>query len=365
MENKNLRLHKKTYRELADQSDLGLSGGSATLNEKTIQTLLHKPTPYTNDEVCQILLLDGDKMAGGVNTFTTRLKIGNEVKEIQSGSHLYVDEEYRKMDAGADLFMEFTFLHPSQSCLVGGISRMALKMYKALKYAVFEFPRLIFLRKSRSVVQSVLKTESVIINPIIWLADAGLALHRGLLSLQTVKLRKQYTVVEETEAPKEVEDIVLNDDATYMEVHDRSWFEWALRYTFSEDKRNQKRLFTIRKDGEIEAFFLTKMEFFEQASSRGFKNVYLGSVMEWGVKKGALLKESDVYLLALNSFPKECDGIQVASPNVDTVRRLKKHMFVGVGNANMAAKLGDRKFKEYNDINLWRVRLAAGDTIVD
>lgn len=365
MEENNVSLCLRKYKEIAEYIDTASVDYGTALNGKTVETLLHKPTGYKPEEVCQVLIKDGQNVVGGVNCFTTRLSMDGEVSEIQSGSHLYVEEEYRKLDVGADLFMKFTFLHPSQCCLTGGISQMALKMYKVLKYAVFEIPRLIYLRKSRSVVQAILKSESPILSPIIAVADLCLALHRELTNLLTVNLRKKYKVYTEKEVPDEVEAIVIGDNSRYMEVHDKKWFEWALKYSFSEDDRNQKKLYSIRRNGHIEAFFLVKMEFFAQASSRGFKNVYLGSIMEWGIAKDSQLKESDLYLLALKYFPKNCDGIQVASSNPETVKRLKKYLFVGVGQSNMAARLAGKKLKEYNDINQWRIRLAAGDTIVD
>ena len=359
MKEKSILLVKRKYEEISR----GIN--SVGLNAVTIKTLLNKPTGYDPEEICQILVKDSSKTVGGVRCFTTRVCIDGEVKEIQSGSNLYVDEEYRKLDVGADLFMSFTFLHPSKCCLTGGISKMALKMYKALKYAIFETPRLIYLRKSRSVVHAVLKTESPMVTPLIWLTDGFLVIHRFIMALFTMGLIRKYIIRKESIVPDEVEQIAMCDGSRYYEVHDKKWFEWALKYSFSDDPRNKKKLYTVRKDGKIEAFFLTKMEFFEQASSRGFKNVLLGSVMEWGISNESRLQESDLYLMSLKCFPTDCDGIQIASANPKTIGRLKKYLFVGVGQSNMAVKLAGKKLKEYNDINQWRIRLAAGDTIVD
>ena len=355
MGEKKISICQVRYKELSE----------TTLNKKIAETLINKPSGYNPDEVCQVLVKDGEKVAGGVNCFTTRISIDGDESVVQSGSHLYVEEEYRKLDVGADLFMNFTFLHSSQICLTGGISQMALKMYKALKYAVFEFPRLIYLRKSRSVIHALLKTESPLVAPLIWISDCCLAIHRYMIAICTMRLRNFFTIQEETSVPDEVEKISMGDDSRFFEVHDKKWYEWALKYSFCDDPRNKKKLYSVKRNGKIEAFFLTKVEFFKQASSRGFKNVYLGSIMEWGIAKGSSLNESDLYLLALKHFPQNCDGIQVASSNPKTVKRLKKYLFVGVGQSNMAAKLGSRKLKEYNDIFQWRIRLAAGDTIVD
>ena len=365
MSENTLRIIHRLYKDLTQREPIAFCPAVSLLNKASEQALLNKPTGFNPDEVCQILVIDSDKVVGGVNTFTTRVKVDEDIRVIQSGSHLFVNEKYRKSEIGADLFMDFTFLHSSQSCLTGGISQMAIKMYKALKYAVFEFPRLIYLRKSRSVIHSFFKTNSIFLTPVIWFADALLVIHRTLLSIPVYRILKDYEIHEEFTIPEEIESIVLSDAPQFMELHDKRWFEWALKYSFSDDKRNQKHLYSIRRDGKVQAFFLIKLEFFEQASSRGFKNVYLGSIMEWGIHPGSSLKESDIYLLAMRMFPKSCDGIQVASTNNDTIKKLKKYLFVNIGKANMAVRLGHKVLKEYDDMTQWRIRLAAGDTIVN
>ena len=121
----------------------------------------------------------------------------------------------------------------------------------------------------------------------------------------------------------------------------------------------------IRHNGITEGFFLIKQEYFEQASSRGFKNVYLGSLMEWGLKKQSVLKEKDIVLLSLYCFDKNIDGIQYASTEKKTIKQLKRHLFVQVGNANLGFKLRTFKDPTIKDINNWRIRLAGGDTLLD
>lgn len=138
----------------------------------------------------------------------------------------------------------------------------------------------------------------------------------------------------------------------------------GLNYSVAPEPR-KKTLFTIEKDGKIEAFFLTKVQFFETASSRGFKNVNLDTVMEWGISKDSELTEKNINLLAIQSFDKDVDGIQVATTDDNLARKLKKYLFVGIGKANFGVKIKSVKDPGLKDINNWRVRLAGCDTLMN
>jgi hypothetical protein len=157
----------------------------------------------------------------------------------------------------------------------------------------------------------------------------------------------------------------MNDDHPFMEVHDKAWLQWNLNQTFSTDNRNKKRLYEIKKGDTTAAFFIIKQEFFSQASSRGFKNVYLGSVVEWGIDASSKLREKDIYLMAIGCFDKSIDGVQVATNDMNTMKMLKRNMFIRIGNATIAFKMKAVKEEGIDNINNWRVRIAGGDTLLD
>lgn len=337
----------------------------ATMNPSMREAVLHNPSGFKDDEVCQILALDGDTVVGATNPFSGRLLLKGEVIPVQNGSYLFSHEDYRKDNVGGELFYRITTLHPTKNNFYAGISQMALPLYRALKYTVFGFPRLIYLRNSRSVVHSLLHSECWWTKPFVWLADTCLILHRGLLRLSANIRLGGYKVEEVKEVPKEVEDIVMSDEHPYMELHDKAWFEWSLNYSISEDERTKRRLYVIRKEEMIEGFFLIKQEFFKQASSRGFKNVYLGSVMEWGIAKESRLKEKDIALMSLSCFDKDIDGVQYASSDLKTIKQLKRCLFVQVGESNMGFRIKSVKDEAMKDISNWRIRLAASDTLLN
>lgn len=156
-----------------------------------------------------------------------------------------------------------------------------------MRYACLPFRRYIYLRKSRVAVEYVLKRRNSLTNGISAIVDCLMGIYRLIAFCGNIQRMKNYTIEKVDYVPEEVERMVLADEHKYKELHDRVWFEWNLKYSFNGDERNSKYLSVIKnKKGEIVGFFLNKIEFFAQASSRGFKNVLLGTVSEWGIKKG-------------------------------------------------------------------------------
>ena len=363
----NIRFVNRTFGELERCDDLGLKDPYKimdSLGPKMREAVFHNPSGFKEDEVCQILALDDDVVVGATNPFSGRLLINGEVVGCQNGSYLFSHEDYRKDNIGGELFLRITNLHPAKNCFFVGISQMAIGLYKALKYSLFEFPRLIYLRKSRSVLQSILHSEAFWTKPLIAMVDAGLWLHRQIINVHNSIFFRGYTIENVKECPKEVEQIVIQDKHPYKELHDKAWFDWNLNYIISEDPRTLRRLYVIKKNEKIEAFFL-KQEFFEKASSRGFKNVYLGSIMEWGIAEESQLTEKDVVLMSLNFFDKNVDGIQYATTEHKIAKQLKKWLFVGIGNANTGVRIRSMKDNSLKDINNWRLRLGGSDTVLN
>lgn len=363
-----IHYYKRTFRELRENIELPFKDPyniMSSMTSKRREVVLHNPSGCDDDDICQILALDGDVVVGVTNPFPGRLLINGEIVGTQNGSTLFSHEDYRKENVGGELFLMSTKLHPTGNNFYAGISQMALPLYRALRYTLFEFPRMIYLRKSRSVVQAYLHSEGWWTKPCIWLADLGLWLHRQIVKFHNTCCYSKYLVEEVKDCPEEVEKIVKEDGHPYMELHDKAWFDWSIKYSMSDDPRTKRRLFVIKNKGIIEAFFLTKQEFFSQASSRGFKNVYLGSVMEWGIAKLSKLKEKDISLLSLKYFDSDIDGIQYATADDAVAGKLKHWLYVGIGTANIGTRIRSVKNADIKNINKWRIRLAASDTVID
>ena len=362
-----VEFYNLTFRELKTHPDIKYTDPhniASSLCQSMKKAVLNNPSGYRDDEVCQILAIDNGVVVGCTNPYSGRAYINKEIIPVQSGSYLFSHEVYRKENVGGELFLKIANLHPTRNCYFSGISQMAIGLYRVLKFTLFEFPRLIYLRKSRSIIHSIFKTESKILSPVIWCADFTLLLHRTILKLFSKEGRNGYEVVESKEVPQEVEDIILNDPHPYAEYHGKDWIEWNLNYSLTDEPR-MKRLFLIKKRGKIEGFFVTKQQFFKQASSRGFKNVYLGSIMEWGIGIGSQLTEKDINLMAIHHFDDNVDGIQVATTDESLARTLKKYIFVPIGTANVGIRMKSIKDPAIKEMKNWRIRIAGCDTLMN
>jgi len=369
MEDLDIKFYNRTIGELRSGKELSFedpSGILKVMSEKVKETLLANPSVITDDDVCQIIALDGNRVIGSELSFPNKYVVGGEIKPCRGASTLFTEEAYRKYAVGTDLMINAATISPKQDNIVGGISQMAYPLYKAMRYACFPFKRYIFLRKSRVAVEYILKRRNVLTNTISAILDFFMGIYRLFTFCGNLLRMRNYTVEKVDRVPEEVENIVLDDGHKYKELHDRAWFEWNLKYSFNEDDRNSKYLAVIKnKKGEIVGFFLNKIEFFAQASSRGFKNVLLGTVSEWGIKKGEAISEYDILMTAVRHLPKTVDGAEVATTDLNTGKRFKHHLLFPMGEANMAAYIQSFKDKSIKDINNWRIRLAAGDTLLN
>ena len=125
-----------------------------------------------------------------------------------------------------------------------------------------------------------------------------------------------------------------------------------------------KRLFIVKRNNKIEAFFIIKQQFFKEASV-GFKNLYLGSVMEWGISKNSSLSEKDLNLMTIHYFDDCVDAIQIATTDEILVKTLRKYLFIHVGEANVGIRMRSIKEHSITEMKKWRIRLAGCDTLIN
>lgn len=359
----------RTYKDLKENKQLGFDDPyhmMDTMNPLMREAFLNKPTGYNPDEICQYIALDGNKIVGTLFFFRNRFLVDGKEHGCQAGSTLYVHPDYRPRGIGACALMQFVDLHPEKNTISNGISQMAQPIYKALGFSFFETPRYILLRKTRSVVETVLKTENKIIHPICWLGDIVFAIARFIMSLGNKIRMAKYSVERVYTCPQEVEDIVLEDEHRFKELHDKKWFDWSLKYDYNCDSRKKKEFFVVKNDkGDIVAFFLNKIKFFNQASHRGFRNVLLGTVSEWGIKKGVGISEFDIQYLAARYMPRNVDACEVTSVDTTTCKRFTRHLFKNVGTVTMAVNMNSEIDEAYKLPENWRIRIAGNDTLMD
>ena len=361
-----IHFYLRTLKELREGTVLNFEDPEGILNvmnEDVRSAFLANPNNYADDEICQIIALDGNVVVGSVLSFANKYLADGKIRDCRGASTLFVSEKYRKLMIGADLMIQAATIIPGQDNIVAGISQVAYPIYKAMRYACFSMPRYIFLKKSRTVIESIFRSRNIFTRSVSLLFDIFLLIYRALLYL--VICKKGFIMEMSKDVPDEVEMIFNEDNHKYKELHNKDWYIWNLQNSFNHNPRNRKNLYVIKKNGKIVAFYILKIEFFESISSRGFKDVTLATISEWGIKKGCNLSEYDLHLLAIKNSPKQVDGIQVATTDQLTSKKYRRSLFIPMGIANNAVLMTSIKDKDIRRIENWRLRIAAGDTLLN
>jgi hypothetical protein len=86
--------------------------------------------------------------------------------------------------------------------------------------------------------------------------------------------------------------------------------------------------------------------------------------MEWGISKESSLTEADLYTMAIKTFSKSVDIIEFATDDINTLRIMKRRGFLPHGYAHIAIKDLKKKYKDSEDMNLWRIRFGYTDVFL-
>lgn len=324
------------------------------------------PFAVSDDVIAKIAGFCDEKEAGREFVFPLRLRTAHGEMEVLAGSSLSVDLEYRCSGLGMDLPELRWQKSPSKVALGAALSQMALPVHQLLDYIVFLLPRNIMLWRSRALVETKLKgftakCVAFVLDCVIWLYS---------LLLSAVCFCKLYGLkIEEVSSDDEstlgtVAEMIADDGASFAEVHDARWLRWHMTESFSKD--GPMCLFAVRKRGEAVGFYMTKQRFHEQASHRGFKNVWLGSVVEWQVKKRFEKKLGWLLVRAALRLKKEgMDAVEIPSADKSLNRFFRCIGWRQVGESNFVIKAGEGSSlfgnEEMAKFEKWRLRPAMGD----
>lgn len=339
---------------------------SGTDADGKLHAFQRNPFAVSDDVIAKIAGFCDEKEAGREYVFPLRLRTATGTFDVLAGSSLFVDPEYRRSGFGMDLPELRWQRSPSKIALGAALSQMALPVHQLLDYIVFLLPRNIMLWRSRALVETKLKGFTA--KCVAFVLDCGIWLYSLLLSV--VCSCKLYGLkIEEVSSDDEstlgtVAEMIADDGASFAEVHDARWLRWHMTESFSP--AGPMRLFAVRSRGEVVGFYMTKKRFHEQASHRGFKNVWLGSVMEWQVKGGFEKKLGWLLVSAALRLKKEgMDAVEIPSADKTLNRFLRSIGWRQVGESNFVIKSGDGSplfgNEEMMKIENWRLRPAMGD----
>lgn len=321
------------------------------------------------DDPALLLAVRGDEVLGSVFTFPLEISLkSGRLFKVCAGSTLFVNPKSRGMGIGSSLTIRRLQLTKDKIAIASGLSGMSLPIFKKKGFDVFPLKRYIFLKNSRPVIEMFF-TRGYLVKIGTIVTNCFVSLWRLLLQFQVGLIYKGLSVIEILEATQEVEDIVNQDKSLFRENHTKEWFNWVLKGGFVDDYRSKQHLFLVKDEEKTIAFFMTKERFHKEASHRGFKNVILGSVIEWGILENIKLTENQLLLLALLSFGKHVDAVEICSA-YDSINRFLKHrLLIQVGESNFAIKAADdsplQQYPEYHKQGSWRIRPAASDNSFD
>ena len=326
--------------------------------------------PYLqeDDAICEWVGFADGKPAGFNYSFPIRIWADGVSYGGTTGSCLNVEEWARKTDLGLILPAKGVEITSKDGiAIAAACSQMAVPLHKINGYKYFFSPRYIALWRCRSVVERFLPRW--LAKPISMIGDIVLWLYACLLRIIANCALRGYRVVEvapnDETGQQTMAEIVAKDGHRFREDHDAAWFKWHMTCSFSEQGPCRGFLLLSKKEGKSVAFCLVKRRFHKQASNRGFKDVWLGSIVEWGTLPGYEKKMGWMILALALRFEHDCDAVEFATDDVVLGCFARRLGWRKVGDVNVGVKImknfplfGDGAIKEQSN---WRIRPGMGD----
>ena len=346
-----------SYRDLLDNSGFLEDG------ESKRDILKKNPFKKDSDDVFQLFVCDDKSVIASGFHFPTSLILDD--KELQSitCSTLSVNKSYRKRGIGSNIHKLRMEYAENGAIFIGSVSQMQYSIMEKLGAKLFFSPRLVLLKKSRSVVE--MFSASIISKILSPICDIFLLLQTFLLKVVAFFAGcYSYEIKNVIDVDGDYEKVWKCSEGRFKENHNSDWMKWVLQ------SNPEVKLYYVKKNGEVLGWFVIKEKFYEQASSRGFKNVTLGSIVEWESVDVNRLSYFKIILLALTSpkvFGKN-DAIEFAPFSKSLCKKMRCLGLMPIGKSNAVLRLSqnsslrniDGIFTEEN----WRIRPAAGDNML-
>lgn len=310
-------------------------------------------------------VVDG-KDGGRMYPFLSRIIKDKEPIPAYTASTLYVDKEYRKYMLGLTIPENFVNLSSNGITYGAGCSRDARPVYvKYLGYKYFPLPRYIYLRNTRSLLSS--KLSSSVSRVFAPLCNMPLSIvhlvHGWVNSIKYSKYKVKEGVSQDDYTNAAI--IAISDNHKYQEEHNSAWFNWVLNAPPSHSGNYQK-LFLLYDNNKPIGFWVLKVRYADNIRGQ-FKDLYVGTITEWGVIQPHKLKDYDVLSIALHYFEKYVDVIQTFTESEVNISRWpftkrkigESNFFVNVKDDNNCIIEG------YKEASNWRLRPAMADTMFD
>lgn len=362
----NKQIHKRTFADLSVQGLDGLRDEHGILNFSPRMIEAFRTDPFARSEdVVQIVGSVDGVAAGSVFSLPLEVRIGKTIHRTAAGCAMTVVEKFRNTQFGLKLPVSRLGATAEKFMIGCSQSQMMIKVSEFIGSTIFYSPRLIMLFKSRAVVE--MRLRGLLGKLVQVLVDCGLRCYWRLAKMCVRGALKDYEMVSVTAADAEgirvVADIIRGETPLCGEVHDERWIKWHLSASFSEN--GPLSLTVLRKNGNPVAFYMTKRRFYGQASHRGFKNVWLGSVVEWGALPEYAGVVRPMLMMAAALLMGQCDAVELVATELKTEQYFRKCGWCHVGDSNYVFKIADGSVLAGNEVmhkrESWRLRPAMGD----
>ncbi len=362
-------IHQRTLAELDSFRGNEIKEGDFLfVSKERRKALLENPYLDKKDSICEWVGFADGKPAGFNYSFPIRVWADGVSYGGTTGSSLNVAEWARKTDLGLILPAKgVESMSKDGIAIAAACSQLAVPLHKINGYKFFFSPRYVVLWRCRSVAEKYLPRW--LIGPSSALGDIILWAYAWLLRIVAKCALHEYLMVEiesdDDNELRQMAEIVKTDSHRFREDHDHAWFKWHMTSSFSEFGPCRGFLLKSKKDGKSVAFGLVKRRFHKQASNRGFKNVWLGSIVEWGALPGFEKTLAWLILALALQFERNSDAVEFATDDVALGRFVRRLGWRKVGDANVGVKVmrnfplfGDSAIKEQSN---WRIRPGMGD----
>lgn len=356
-------LLKISYKDLREQTYVMPDDRykiAAFLTERVRDCLLACPNNVDEKATVMQLVLDNGIAVGRNLLFTTKFKAGNNEFLSQTGGSVEVYEKYRHRGIASIILGQN---NTEYDIYIGALySQGALAIYRKKGDYLIESPLLIkpynleFYLQMKGVNGLALNLLKPIVNVIQKIVCLPALLRKRAL-------HRQYNVDCVRTVPEWAADIACNDTHLFMEKHDVAWLQWCLDYNMSDNPDDTQTFFLItEKKGSTRGFFMTKVRNNEEFGP--YRNMKNGTIVEWGSTDENSLTETDILLLAEDSFDNNVTTIITVPQDVAAITKLKRMGYFHRGNYVMSFSDAKNRFPDASDRSKWRIRYGCCNTII-
>lgn len=343
--------------------DSDLYSLAAFVDENVQQTFLQCPNNTDGKKTAVLLAVSEGVVVGRHLLYGTRIKCGECSVMAQSSGSTEVHQSLRGKGVGSRI-NKWTLNndeYPIYLCSLLSPSCLSIMSKPENGCIIFSFPQMV----------KIINTEAAFgcrgfKGGFLWLCKTICNSFNWVLNIpyriRLSKIKKKYSIKREDHIPEWAEEMCLNDGHKYAEYHDREWLEWNLTHNLSGQLEDKQYFYSVYDAKCIPVgFFMTKIRVRKDIIK--YDRMVSGTLCEWATVRDDLC-ESDINLLALSTFPKNCYQFFTVTNSQFTEKTLRFFGFMRKGRMEMGFRDKLGQFPDMADQKLWRIRYGCCNSIL-